>query len=89
MYETPERNICLQHACIYNIQNYFCNIQIKHLQQTSRTDKTFETYMYNHYNMGNITIYFCNINIQHCIIAQKHLKHLKHTIILQHALLLG
>jgi hypothetical protein len=31
----------------------------------SRTDETFETYVYNHYNMCNIPIYFCNIDIQH------------------------
>ena len=46
MYETPEtlRNICLQHAGICNIQIYFCNIQIKHLQHKSGIDKTFGTY---------------------------------------------
>jgi hypothetical protein len=32
-------NIRLQHACICNIQIYFCNIEMKHLQHTSETNK--------------------------------------------------
>jgi hypothetical protein len=40
-------NICLQHACICNIQIYFCNIHIKHLKHTSGTDETFGTYIWN------------------------------------------
>jgi hypothetical protein len=62
--ETPET---LAYIC--NIQIYFCNVQIKHLQRTSETEHTLKTYVYNHYNMCNISIYFCNI----------HLKHLQHT----------
>jgi hypothetical protein len=71
MCETPENtwNICWQHACICNIQIYFCNIQIKHLQHSFGIDEylehTLKTYMYSHYNMCNISIYFYNINIQH------------------------
>jgi hypothetical protein len=37
-------NICSQHACICNIQIYFCNIQIKHLQHLSATNEIFGTY---------------------------------------------
>ena len=34
----------LVYIYIYNIQIYFCNIQINHLQHTSKTDKIFRTY---------------------------------------------
>jgi hypothetical protein len=34
-------------AYICNIQIYFCNIHIKHLQHTSETDETFRTYTWN------------------------------------------
>jgi hypothetical protein len=33
----------LQHASIHNIQIYFCNIQMKHLQHMSDIDETFGT----------------------------------------------
>jgi hypothetical protein len=36
--------ICLQHVYICNIYIYFCNVRIKHLQHSSRTDKTLRTY---------------------------------------------
>jgi hypothetical protein len=34
--------LCVQHTPIY-----FCNIQMKHLQHTSKTDETFRTYSWN------------------------------------------
>jgi hypothetical protein len=54
---------------ICNIQIYFCNIYMKHLQHTLKQMKnlepTLETYVYSHYNMCNILIYFCDIDVKH------------------------
>jgi len=67
-------NIRLQHVCICNIQIYFCNIKMKHLQCTSETYETFGTYSWiHHYNMCNILIYFYNIDINTCNILMKNI----------------
>jgi hypothetical protein len=64
------------HNNICNIQIYFCNIQMKHLQHTYETPETLETCM-----LCNIQIYFCNIQIKHLKhTPEKQLKHLKHKL---------
>jgi hypothetical protein len=61
------------HTC--NMQIYSYNIQIKHMQHTSKTDETLKntlgTYVYNHYNICNWST-FCHIHLQH-------LKHISKT----------
>jgi hypothetical protein len=79
-YETPENtwNICLQHACI-------CNIQIKHLQHSSKTDETFRNIHLKHTFIAITTCVASRSTLTTSIyntynIPMKHLKHLKHII---------
>jgi hypothetical protein len=43
----------MQHICSISI--YFCNIDVKHLQHTSKTSETLETYSCNMRFQRNIT----------------------------------
>jgi hypothetical protein len=68
------------HSNICNIQIYFCNIQIKHLQHKFEKYETLEIFVYNHNNICNIQMKYLkhmfetpetleNIHVQHVFIV--------------------
>jgi hypothetical protein len=65
-------------------------MQMKHLQYTSKTDKTLETCVYSHSNMCNTRSTFKNIQMKHLqhtsetdgtpFLRDQQMEHLKHTL---------
>jgi hypothetical protein len=54
------------HCNIYNILIYFCNIHMKHSQQTSKTFDTLKTYACNMHFQHNVTLLLGRMDARCC-----------------------
>jgi hypothetical protein len=55
------------HCNICNILIYFCNIDIKHLQHTSETFETLETYVCNMHFLRNMSLLLWQMKAHRCM----------------------